>query len=454
MGMARAAAAANVVTNCDAVVNSTGTLGERSYCVLNEQAQVAVRVDAATSKYVKCKWKLIAHGKKANGKPKNFKLLGGNFKQKPVDGAAPLEFIADVSTKLNKKLARKGVQKKLTGNVTDGALELKIFAKPYDGKRFKTTSTYRTTIYLTAPTNSPHLVIDISGGPSASNYPVAMLDWQPAYNEVFKMTNIVLRKLAAGAYVMGSPTNELGRGADEGPQHTVTLTKDFYISVFEITQAQYSNVMGHNPAYFVEGSRADMRPVEQVSWNMARGGTWPGGVPTNTSFLGRLQARTGVAFDLLTEAQWEYACRAGTTTSWNNGTSITNIESDANLNRLGRYWFNDGYKYTTNLTKGAHAVVGSYTPNGAELYDMHGNVREWCLDWAGAYSAGDETDPVGPGLGLGRVQRGGSWYEYSAECRAAARASDAPGQGDWKYGLRIAAPGSATPTSSGASSGR
>jgi len=257
------------------------------------------------------------------------------------------------------------------------------------------------------------LVVDVSDGPSATNYPVTRLSCPPVLNDEYKTTKILLRMLPAGNFVMGSPIGELGRNANE-TQHRVTLSSNFYMGVFEITQGQYSNVMGSNPAYFPQGTNGPKRPVEQVSWNTIRGGIWPGspagsGAPTNTSFMGVLRAKTGLAFDLPTEAQWEYACRAGTTNALNNNTNLTNIYSDGNMDILGRYWYNGGYACSTNPVSGAHTVAGSYLVNNWGLYDMHGNVWEWCLDWYVSSYGGNATDPQGPATGSVRVIRGGSW---------------------------------------------
>ena len=160
-----------------------------------------------------------------------------------------------------------------------------------------------------------------------------------------------------------------------------------YMGVFEITQAQYSNVMGTAPSFYAGATR----PVESVSWNTIRGGTWPGGTPSNDTFMGRLRAKTGRAFDLPTEAQWEYACRAGTTGAWKNG----------------------------------------------NLYDMHGNVWEFCLDWYGAYT-GDATDPGGAASGSLRVYRGGSFSSGAGLCRSAYECGYIPDNQASCIGFRLA----------------
>ncbi len=285
-----------------------------------------------------------------------------------------------------------------------------------------------------------YCIVDVSGGPHATNYPVSYQTYAPPQDDTHKTSKIVLRIIPAGSFVMGSPSDELGRDSDEGPQHTVTLTQPFYIGIFEITQAQYQNVMGTNPAYFTQGAHAPKRPVERVSWHMVRGGTWPGGTPASTTFMGKLRSKTGLNFDLPTEAQWEYACRAGTTTSLNNGQNITNIYSDGNMNLVGRYWYNGGSSYSSDPVNGAHATVGSYMVNQWGLCDMHGNVWEWCLDRYASSYGGDATDPAGPASGSYRVTRGGSWDCGAGGCRSAGREYSTPDSG-WIYdGFRLSLP--------------
>ncbi len=267
-----------------------------------------------------------------------------------------------------------------------------------------------------------YAIVDISGGPGAGSYPVSYQGQAPAdllTNNDYRTSKIVLRRITAGAFTMGSPAEELGHESDED-QHEVTLTEDFYIGVFEVTQAQYENVTGDDPSYY-KGSH---RPVEKVSWNDIRGGTWPGdppgsGEPDSNTFIGLLRQKTGLAFDLPTEAQWEYACRAGTTTSLNSGENITATSGECpNMNEVGRYYYNrdDG--------KGGyddHTTVGSYQPNAWGLYDMHGNVWEWCLDWYADYPLAPVTDPLGGATGSYRVLRGGSWGNLPHYCRSANR---------------------------------
>lgn len=194
-----------------------------------------------------------------------------------------------------------------------------------------------------------------------------------------------------GSFWMGSPESETGRNADE-TQHTVNLTRGFYIAKYELTQAQWSAVMNTNPSSF----QGNNRPVEKVSWIEAR------------DFINALNAKKIGAFRLPTEAEWEYACRAGTTARY--------------------YWGNDPlYKllsdymwYDINSDLSTHDVGGKI-PNAWGLYDMLGNVFEWCSDYYGPYSPNTQLDPTGPDSGTERVRRGGSWYTQADSCRLATR---------------------------------
>ena len=237
--------------------------------------------------------------------------------------------------------------------------------------------------------------------------------------------NLVMVHCPAGTFTMGSPTGELGRSNNE-TQHQVTLSKPFWIGLYEVTQEQYKALMGTNPSYFTGGNL----PVEQVSWHDA------------TNFCAKLTAKekaagrlpTGYVYSLPTEAQWEYACRAGTTTAFNNGTNIPTQEQCSNkpcpnLDEEGWYKYNSG---------GKTHEVGLKKPNAWELYDMHGNVWEWCLDWYGDYPRGAATDPTGPTAGSGRVIRGGSWRSFANYCRSGYRYNRNPGRRNGNYGFRVA----------------
>ncbi len=278
-----------------------------------------------------------------------------------------------------------------------------------------------------------YVVIDLSGGHSATSYPVRYSAVGPDLNDdTCRTTELWLRKVPAGTFQMGSPTNEAGRQNNE-TLHNVTLTKDAYIGVFECTQEQWKLVMGRREGFFSNETCYATRPVENVSYVDIRGSSngagWPanGHLVDNSSFIGRLRARTGLEFDLPTEALWEYACRAGTTTALNTGRELTNPSgADEAVAEAGRYYYNGGSGFTSACTdQYGTAKVGSYLPNAWGLYDMHGNVSEWCLDWLGTYDT-VATDPVGATSGSYRVMRGGNWQvDASQNCRSARRQGNA-----------------------------
>ena len=296
--------------------------------------------------------------------------------------------------------------------------------------------------YRVVANRGDYMSIDISGGTGATTYPVrycrTLADVPGGANsDAYKTTNILMRLIPKGTFTMGSPSGELGRYSDE-TQHQVTLTSDFYLGVFEVTQRQWELVMGNKPSYFNNAAYYQTRPVETVSYydirenpnNSAISPNWPASSQVHPdSFMGKLRSKTGLAgFDLPTESQWEYACRAGTATALNSGYNLTSTSSDPRMDEVGRYWYNGGSAYTPNGdTSVATAKAGTYQPNQWGLYDMHGNVWEWCLDWYGTYP-GTVTDPPGATSGSFRVFRGGSWRnDASAAPRPATASTRTPG---------------------------
>jgi formylglycine-generating enzyme required for sulfatase activity len=228
--------------------------------------------------------------------------------------------------------------------------------------------------------------------------------------------------LPPGRFVMGSPDNEQDRQTHEGPQTVVTLTHGFYICQHEVTQGEYEAVMGSNPAYFGGDTN---RPVEQVSWYDAT--NYCAKLTERERTAGRLPE--GYVYRLPTEAEWEYACRAGRTTRFTYG-------DDPDYAELGNYaWYNPNSWGTTH-------AVGLKQPNAWGLYDMYGNAWEWCLDWYGSYPGGSVTDPKGAATGSERVFRGGSWYCPGRICRSAFRSTLTPDYRDYLMGFRaVLAPG-------------
>ncbi len=287
------------------------------------------------------------------------------------------------------------------------------------GIDFVSTNVTFTVAYLRMP---DWCVIDLSGGKDAAHYPVTYVSNVPdvpggTFNtDAYKTTNLVMRLI--------------------GPE--ADGERPFYCAVFETTQRQWELVMGNRPSYFTNEAYYATRPVEQVSWNMIRGDAntydWPAtNAVDESSFLGLLRARTGLsALDLPTEAQWEYACRAGTRTDFNNDKNMTGDNCDTNLNEVARYWWNGGSPDPNSNEFPAQnceanlgtAAVGSYKPNAWGLYDFHGNVWEWCLD---RYSSSVST----------RVARGGGWNYYSFYCTSSYRYYYYPSYEYYYIGFRL-----------------
>jgi formylglycine-generating enzyme required for sulfatase activity len=204
-----------------------------------------------------------------------------------------------------------------------------------------------------------------------------------------------------GAFLMGA------KESDEEPVHRVRLTKGFYMGIVPVTQAQWQAVMDYNPSTYRGGDR----PVEMVSWLDCQ------------EFRERLRQLTNKPIRLPTEAEWEYACRAGTTTAYCNGNAVPDLKN------VGWYDGNSG---------GQTQPVGKLAPNAWGLYDMHGNVREWCQDGYTAYPSGDNTDPLVTARDLDRVLRGGDYSDGYGLCRAASRRSRASSERRNFIGCRVA----------------
>ena len=224
-----------------------------------------------------------------------------------------------------------------------------------------------------------------------------------------------------GTFNMGcSASNAYGCNSDENPVHAVTLTNAFYIGRYEVTQAQWTARMGSNPSFFqsasaeVPAAEVPNRPVENVSWNTVQG------------FL------TATGLRLLTEAEWEYACRAGTTTAFHSMPGFPNgTNDDSQVGNIA--WFGSN---SANQTR----PVGGKAANALGLHDMSGNVWEWVSDWISStyYASSPSTNPPGPATGTLRVLRGGSWTSVSGSLRSSNRNNDAPGYAFNIYGFRVA----------------
>ena len=233
--------------------------------------------------------------------------------------------------------------------------------------------------------------------------------------------NLDMIWIEPGTFIMGSPEDELGRYDDE-VQHEVTLTRGYWLGKYAVTQAQYEVVMESNPSWY---KGADL-PVEQVTWDEAK--EFCEKLTAIEKAAGRLPQ--GYEYSLPTEAQWEYACRAGTTTALNSGKNLTSATECPNVDEVGWYKYN-----SDNVTH----PIGQKKPNAWGLYDMHGDIWEWCLDCYGDYPASSVTDPVvSSGDESIRIIRGGSWYYDAKYCRSAYRGSNYPSSADRDGGFRLA----------------
>ncbi|HWG44661.1 MAG TPA: formylglycine-generating enzyme family protein, partial [Gemmataceae bacterium] len=252
-----------------------------------------------------------------------------------------------------------------------------------------------------------------------------------------QLTNIIGMKfvlIPAGTFIMGSPAEETGRTPDEGPQHEVTITRPFYISVYPVTQMQYQLIMRTNSSHFSRSGRGkdmvkDMEPrnfpVERVTWGNA------------VVFCRRMserpeEAKDGRVYRLPTEAEWEYACRADSSLPFHLGVSLSSTLAN----------FDGNYPYG-GAPRGPYlrrpSVVGSYPANPFGLFDLHGNVWEWCHDWYGEhyYQESPAENPQGPASGDRRVVRGGCWSSPGSNCRTAYRGKLEPGDHLYRVGFRV-----------------
>jgi formylglycine-generating enzyme required for sulfatase activity len=249
-------------------------------------------------------------------------------------------------------------------------------------------------------TSSPYVVVDWEASPQRRFYQAASGPEAP----VMHPDTNRWAWIPPGAFTMGSPGSEEDRYDDEGPQTQVTITRGFWLGRYEVTQGEYGAVMAGNPSYFGGDTN---RPVEQVSWYDAT--NYCATLTERERAAGRLPA--GYVYRLPTEAEWEYACRAGTATRFSYG-------DDPGYAQLGNYAW-----YWNNSDRTTHAV-GLKFPNPWGLYDTHGNVWEWCLDWYGTYPGGSVIDPKGPDTGSFRVFRGSCWGDGGRDLRSAERSDN------------------------------
>ena len=314
----------------------------------------------------KC-WEVEVKGKTLNV---TFGKIGTKGQSKPKDFATPEKAKAEMEKLIKEKTGK--------GYVEVGGKVLKA-AKPAVGKKTSAGS--------------------MGEGLSKAEKQAKLLE-----EDLGKGVKLEMVLVPAGKFVMGSPASEKGRNDNE-TQHEVTLTKSYYIGKYAVTQEQWEAVMGDNPSY-TKGAKL---PVTYVSWDDCK------------KFIKKLNGITKGKYRLPTEAEWEYACRAGTSTAYSFGNRLTKAIAN----------YGDG-------PRGSPKVVGSYKPNAFGLYDMHGNVSEWCEDWYATYLAGAVADPKGPAKGERRVLRGGSYTGSGSWVRSSTRNSFAPPFPFDNHGFRLA----------------
>ena len=275
------------------------------------------------------------------------------------------------------------------------------------GSTFDTLNTDNMKVRVTAEEVPPtYMVVDL-----ANNCRITYLDDVPTggWTDTYKTDKMVLRYIAPGTHHIGCPQDKPFRESTDLGWHEVTLTKGFYIGVFEVTQKQYKLITDTDPSQY----KGDNRPVEKISYSTITDPGDPSDLSKPGGFFALLNKETGLSFNLPTEAQWEYACRAGWETDLNDGHDISAESYDSNLNQLGRVSGSDNDNKGSPEYNHRHTVVGLYTPNRWGLYDMHGNVKEMCLDWLSNYGTESTTDEVGS-IGTNRADCGGD-YSSSAK---------------------------------------
>jgi len=323
--------------------------------------------DSTSNKF----WEVEVKGKTLNV---TFGKIGTKGQSKPKDFATPEKAKAEMEKLIKEKTVKGYVE--VSGKAVK---KVKPAAKPAAGKK-------------------------ANAGGMGKGLSKAKKQVKVAEEDLGKGVKLEMVLVPAGKFMMGSSRSKEDRDDNE-VQHEVTLTKPYYMGRYAVTQEQWEAVMENNPST-VKGAAL---PVTDVSWDDCQ------------DFIKKLNANSSGGYRLPTEAEWEYACKAGTTTAYSFGNKIT--PKDANY-------------YDSKIDK--PVAVGSYKPNLFGLYDMHGNVREWCEDWFGDYPTGAVTDPQGPPIGESRILRGGSFDPNECNARSSTRTYCVPSYPFDFFGFRLA----------------
>jgi formylglycine-generating enzyme required for sulfatase activity len=272
------------------------------------------------------------------------------------------------------------------------------------------------------------LLMNVMGGGSALEIAdVDTASFQQRFYQiavpVTPVTNMVY--ILPGTFTMGSPNSEVGRGTNEAPLTEVTISRGFWMGKYEVTQEEYKGVIGTNNSIFQWSPKL---PVDLMSWSLASNYCYK--LTLQERAAGRLP--TGYVYRLPTEAEWEYSCRAGTATPFGIGDGKSLSSAQANFN--GNFPYGGAAK---GQYLGRTTICGTYAPNAWGLYDMHGNLWEFCQDWYGPYPGGKVTDPKGPATGSAHVLRGGAYDSPGQGCRSAKRDSRSPDYRNTINGFRV-----------------
>jgi formylglycine-generating enzyme required for sulfatase activity len=310
------------------------------------------------------------------------------------------------------------------GTLTFGAISSRTYTVEFNDTLTGGVWSSLTNIAAQATNHTERIVDPVS---TTKRFYRIVTPWREAPAQTF--SNMVW--IPGGTFTMGSPASEPARTSEE-VQHQVTISRGFWMGKYEVTQAEYLAVMGSNPSWFPGDLN---RPVERVSWFDCT--NYCAMLTTREQAAGRLPS--GYAYRLPTEAEWEYACRAGTTTPFHYGSALRS--GMVNFWGYCEYPPCGGDLSCCNNPSGLYlertTSVGSYAPNAWGLHDMHGNVWEWCSDRYGVYPNGSVTDPQGAQTGTFRVFRGGSYGDYAFYCRSANRFHDFPNGWYVNIGFRV-----------------
>ena len=338
-------------------------------------------------------------------------LLGGSLQQVQQTQTLSIRYSPTTATVLVDNKMVKGRNGVAQTTLPVGQHSYIVFCDGYESEEgtVKLKASAPSNLQITLTKEAPAVQQSPVSQPVVAQQPVAQTPVTNSDNisiPVKDGISIDMVRVEAGTFTMGATSEMKDPWDDEKPAHQVTLTNDYYIGKYEVTQALWKAVMGNNPSKF----KGDNLPVEQVSWNDCQ------------EFISKLNRITGKTFRLPTEAEWEYAARGGNKSRGYQYSGSNNISDVA--------WYKD------NSGSKTHAV-GSKQANELGIYDMSGNVLEWCQDWKGTYSSSSQTNPIGANSGYYRVYRGGSWYGIAGYCRSSFRFSYAPGFRYYILGLRL-----------------